>query len=59
MREHLHAPAAYPEVNILTGPLRKAAAAAGDAQSVSLWAGGGATQSRTKPAADIVRKLTP
>lgn len=35
------APAAYPEVNRLLGPVRKAAAAAGDAQWTHLWAGTG------------------
>lgn len=34
-------PAAYPEVNRLLGPVRKAAAAAGDAQWTHLWAGTG------------------
>ncbi len=59
MREHADAPAAYPEVNTLTGPLRKAATAAGDAESVSLWAGVGAAQVRAAPAAEIVRALVP
>ncbi|MDI3330303.1 MAG: nitronate monooxygenase [Micrococcus sp.] len=59
MREHADAPAAYPEVNTLTGPLRKAATAAGDAESVSLWAGVGAACVRSAPAAEIVRSLTP
>jgi nitronate monooxygenase len=59
MREHADAPAAYPEVNALTGPLRKAATAAGDAESVSLWAGVGAAGVRAAPAAEIVRSLAP
>ncbi|HRO28857.1 nitronate monooxygenase family protein [Citricoccus sp.] len=59
MREHADAPAAYPEVNVLTGPLRQAATAAGDAESVSLWAGVGAAAVRAAPAAEIVRHLTP
>ena len=36
---HDHAPAAYPEVNQITRPLRAAAALAGDAESLSLWVG--------------------
>ena len=59
MDEHPDAPAAYPEVNALTGPLRRAATAAGDAQTVSLWAGVGAAGVRSAPAAQIVRALTP
>lgn len=39
MREVPDAPAAYPEINRLMGPLRKAAASAGDAQWTNLWAG--------------------
>jgi nitronate monooxygenase len=59
MREHADAPAAYPEVNALTAPLRQAATAAGDVESVSLWAGVGAARVRAAPAAEIVRDLTP
>jgi len=59
MREHAGAPAAYPEVNVLTGPLRKAATAAGDAESVSLWAGVGAARVRAAPAAELLRTLLP
>jgi nitronate monooxygenase len=59
MREHADAPAAYPEVNALTGPLRKAATAAGDGESVNLWAGVGAAGVRAAPAAEIVRGLVP
>lgn len=53
------APAAYPEVNVLTGPLRKAAAAAGELDAVHLWAGTGAHLTRQVPAAEVVRSLAP
>ncbi|MEU0789935.1 nitronate monooxygenase [Amycolatopsis sp. NPDC005961] len=33
------APAAYPQLNSLAGPVRKAAAKAGDPEAISLWAG--------------------
>lgn len=37
--EHPDAPAAYPAVHQVTGPLRQAAAASGDVEQVHLWAG--------------------
>jgi len=39
VRNHGSAPDAYPEVHLLTGPLRAAAAAAGDPEALNLWAG--------------------
>ncbi|MFC7305610.1 nitronate monooxygenase [Streptomyces monticola] len=58
MREHgPYAPAAYPQVHYLTGPLRKAAAKAGDAQGMSLWAGQGHRMSRELPAGQLVEVL--
>jgi nitronate monooxygenase len=58
MREHgPYAPAAYPEVNHLTAPLRKAAAKAGDAQGMSLWAGQGHRMARELPAGRLVEVL--
>ncbi len=51
------APALYPQVGQLTGPLRRAAAAAGDAENLHLWAGTGHAQARNRPAADVVREL--
>ncbi|OYO06031.1 NAD(P)H-dependent flavin oxidoreductase [Enemella evansiae] len=51
------APAAYPQVNQLTGPLRKAAAAAGDADSLHLWAGTNYRRAVDLPAADLVTAL--
>ncbi|MBT2207395.1 nitronate monooxygenase [Actinomadura sp. NEAU-AAG7] len=53
------APAAYPDVHYLTSPLRKAAAAQGDPDTVNLWAGEGFRQATDAPAAEIVAALTP
>jgi nitronate monooxygenase len=59
IREHGPlAPAAYPQVNYLTAPLRKAAAAAKDPQLMALWAGQGHRLARELPAADLVAALT-
>lgn len=58
MDEHPDAPVAYPEIHYATGPLRKAARAAGDADAVNLWAGQTHTLARELPAADLVRELT-
>jgi nitronate monooxygenase len=58
MREHgPYAPAAYPEVHHLTSPLRKAAARAGDAQGMALWAGQGHRMARELPAGQLVEVL--
>lgn len=58
MREHgPYAPAAYPEVHHMTSPLRKAAAKAGDAQGMALWAGQGHRLVREMPAAQLVGVL--
>ena len=58
MREHgPYAPAAYPEVHHLTSPLRKAAAKAGDAQGMALWAGQGHRMARPLPAGQLVETL--
>jgi nitronate monooxygenase len=51
------APAAYPEVHHLTRPLRAAAAAAGDADHLHLWAGEGWQRMRAMPAGDLVRTV--
>ncbi|WP_416482332.1 nitronate monooxygenase [Streptomyces sp. CL12] len=59
LREHgPYAPAAYPEINHLTSPLRKAAAKAGDAQGMALWAGQGHRLARDLPAGRLVEVLT-
>ncbi|MFF0224492.1 nitronate monooxygenase [Streptomyces sp. NPDC004629] len=58
LREHgPYAPAAYPEVHHLTSPLRKAAAKAGDAQGMALWAGQGHRMARDLPAGRLVQTL--
>ncbi len=51
------APAAYPQVDQLTKPLRAAAAAQGDLGGVSVWAGSGWRAAREEPAADVVRRI--
>ncbi|MFF6881927.1 nitronate monooxygenase [Streptomyces sp. NPDC012421] len=58
MREHgPYAPAGYPEIHHLTAPLRKAAATAGDAQGMALWAGQGHRLARELPAGELVEVL--
>ncbi|MFG2883335.1 nitronate monooxygenase [Streptomyces sp. NPDC048297] len=58
LREHgPYAPAAYPEINYLTAPLRKAAAKAGDAQGMSMFAGQGHRMARELPAGELVQAL--
>ena len=58
MRAHGDAPAAYPEINNATRPLRSAAAAADDAERMSLYAGQGYRHARDLPAADVVAYLS-
>jgi nitronate monooxygenase len=58
LRDHdAAAPRGYPEVHHVTRPLRQAAAAAGDAEHLHLWAGEGWRRLRPMPAADLVRTL--
>ncbi|MER6236487.1 nitronate monooxygenase [Streptomyces clavifer] len=58
VREHgRYAPAAYPQVHQLTSGLRKAAAKAGDAQGMALWAGQGHRMARELPAGELVELL--
>ncbi len=57
VRTHTDAPAAYPEINNVTRPLRAAAARAGDAQHVSLFAGMGFRRAQARPAAEVVERL--
>ncbi|TWP34062.1 nitronate monooxygenase [Leekyejoonella antrihumi] len=52
-------PAVYPMVNHLTKPVRAAAAAAGDPDRVSLWAGTGWREIHGGSAADVVVHLCP
>jgi nitronate monooxygenase len=59
MLDHPDAPCAYPEINNATRPLRAAAAAAGDADRINLWAGEGFRAATTRPAAEVVELLWP
>lgn len=47
----------YPLQNALTQPIRRAAAATGDAEHMSLWAGQGYAMAKPMPARDLVRTL--
>jgi nitronate monooxygenase len=51
------APIAYPEIHYLTAPLRAAARARGDAETINLWAGQAYELAREKPASDLVEEL--
>jgi nitronate monooxygenase len=57
MVAHAGAPAAYPEINNATRPLRAAAAAAGDPHRMSLYAGTGSSRARAVPVAEVIRDL--
>jgi nitronate monooxygenase len=57
-RYDAEAPQGYPALHHLTGPLRKAAAAAGDAERVHLWAGTGYRHATAEPVARILDRLT-
>ncbi|QNE77462.1 nitronate monooxygenase [Streptomyces finlayi] len=52
-----YAPAAYPQVHQMTSGLRKAAAKAGDAQGMALWAGQGHRMARELPARELIDLL--
>lgn len=58
VREHAGAPAAYPEINNATRPLRAAAAAVGDAQHMSLYAGSAYRRAEARPAGEVVARLS-
>jgi nitronate monooxygenase len=57
VRDHPEAPVAYPAVHHLTAPLRAAAAAAGDAERLNLWAGSGWRQAQAGPVAAVMQGL--
>ena len=59
MRDHAGAPAAYPEINNVTRPLRAQASRQGDLDRMSLYAGTGFRAATTLPAPQIVANLTP
>jgi len=52
--EHPDVPAAYPEINNATRPLR----AKGDPDAMSLWAGTGWRHAEARPAAEVVERLS-
>ena len=56
-KDHPGAPAAYPEINNATRPLRAAAARANDPQRMSLYAGTAFRQAEARPAAEVVERL--
>jgi nitronate monooxygenase len=58
VRDHDGAPAAYPEINNATRPLRAAAAARGDTEAMSLYAGQGYRSATEQPAAEIIERLS-
>ena len=58
IRDHQGAPAAYPEINNATRALRAAAAADGDTERMSLWAGQGYRSATEDPAAEIIERLS-
>ncbi|HEX8155860.1 MAG TPA: nitronate monooxygenase [Solirubrobacteraceae bacterium] len=53
-----NAVAAFPEIQHVTSPIRKAARDAGDADAINLWAGEAYPLARELPAGEIVREMT-
>lgn len=53
------APPAFPAVDQVTKPVRRAAADAGDVHRIHLWAGSGWRAAQDAPAGEIVRGLAP
>jgi nitronate monooxygenase len=51
------APIAYPEIHYVTAPIRGAARARGDAETINLWAGQAYQLTREKPASELVEEL--
>jgi nitronate monooxygenase len=51
------APTGYPALHHLTSPIRKAAAAAGDAERINLWAGTGYRHAKDEPVGQILTAL--
>jgi NAD(P)H-dependent flavin oxidoreductase YrpB (nitropropane dioxygenase family) len=52
-------PLGYPALHHLTSPIRRAAAAQGNAEHVNLWAGAGHRNARSRPAGEILSGLVP
>jgi nitronate monooxygenase len=57
MRAHEDAPAAYPEINNATRPLRAAAASAGEADRMGLYAGVGFRRAHDGSAGEVIEQL--
>src|SRR6185437_11802574 len=57
VRAHVGAPAAYPEINHVTRPLRAAAGADGNTDRMSLYAGTGFRRAQERSAGEIVEYL--
>ena len=57
MLDNADAPAMYPHVNVLMGPLRKASAASGDSTHVAAWAGSGFRYAQEGSVDAIMRNL--
>jgi len=57
MLEHQNAPSAYPQINNVTKPLRKAAGISGDTGTMNMWAGQGFLLAEELPAAKIVQRF--
>jgi len=57
VRGHPGAPAAYPEINNATRPLRAAATQAGDTRLMGLYAGTAFRLAEARPAAEVVERL--
>jgi nitronate monooxygenase len=57
MLEHPTAPAAYPQINRATRPLRSDAARRGDPHDMSLWAGQGYERAEARPAGEVVDRI--
>jgi nitronate monooxygenase len=55
--DHPDAPPGYPEINNATRPMRARAAAAGDADGMSLYAGEGFRAASDRPAAEVIGQL--
>jgi nitronate monooxygenase len=55
--DHADAPPAYPEINNATRPLRAAAAARGDTERMSLYAGQGYRSAAEQPVGEIIERL--
>jgi nitronate monooxygenase len=51
------APIAYPEIHYVTAPIRAAARASDDSETINLWAGQAYQLTREKPASELVEEL--